>query len=95
MNLDEAHDIVAAARKRGLGSRPQWRRWGSVLWASFIGACCSLIALLLAPSDWELPEWDMEQLSIVFGISWLLALIPALAASYTAPAVDRHGNDEK
>jgi hypothetical protein len=81
---DCADHIVATALRRGLGTRPGMRRLAAVLWSGFIGAVCFIIALSLAPDEWGFPELTYRLVAIFFGLSWLLCLIPAFAASVLA-----------
>jgi hypothetical protein len=80
----EADHIVSTARSRGLGSQPRWRRTGAVLWSAFLGACCTLAAALLAPDYWTSSTLSFENLAAIFGLAWLICVIPALSASLLA-----------
>jgi hypothetical protein len=73
--------VVSAARRRGLGERPWLRRISALLWASFLGAGLSTVALLLTPDSFPLPPETMSQTAWAFGVLWLLALVPALIAA--------------
>jgi CHASE2 domain-containing sensor protein len=84
MNPEEAHHIVSAARSRGLGSQPRWRRTGAVLWSAFLGACCTLAAALLAPDYWTTSPLGFDHLTIIFIVAWFISVIPALSASLLA-----------
>lgn len=84
MNEEEAQHIVSAARSRGLGSQPRWRRTGAVLWSAFLGACCTLAAALLAPDYWTSSPLSFEHLTAIFLVAWGLSVIPALSASLLA-----------
>jgi hypothetical protein len=93
MNTEEkdAGEIVAAARRRALGSNPVWRRTSAVLWSGFLGACCTVGAILFVPDYWSAPPITRGRITVIFMIAWLLALVPALAASLLASPSD--GND--
>ena len=88
--IDKDVHIVEAAARRGLGARPAWQRAAAVLWSSFLGATCSLLTLLLTPEEWMTPPYSEARLAAIFATAWLLAMIPAIAASYLAtPSRDR------
>jgi hypothetical protein len=94
MNTEEedAGEIVAAARRRALGSNPVWRRMSAVLWSGFLGACCTVGVILLAPDYWSTPPITRGRITAIFMIAWLLSLIPALAASLLASPPDHDDN---
>jgi hypothetical protein len=84
MSDEEAKRIVSGAASRGLGSQPRWRRASAVLWSSFLGACCTLTAALLAPDYWTLTPLSFEHLAAIFVVAWAISVIPALSASLLA-----------
>ncbi len=86
MNDDDAAQIVTAARHRALGTRPRLRRLSVLLWASFLGAALSLIALLLWPEDVPLPPQSLGDAARLFALLWALALVPATTAALLAEA---------
>lgn len=81
--------VVAAARQRALGRRPWLRRFSALLWASFLGAAISTAALLLTPDSWPLPPSTLADTGKVFGVLWLLALVPAGIAAVLATPPDQ------
>lgn len=94
MSEEEASHIVSAARGRGLGSQPRWRRAGAVLWSAFLGACCTLAAALLAPDYWTTIPLGFGQLTVIFAVAWAISVIPALSASLLAsPSTPEAGSD--
>jgi len=56
------------------------QRLGTLLWAAFIGAVCNFAVLLSLPAAWFEPGAGLGPLSLLFLLSWALALVPALAA---------------
>jgi hypothetical protein len=77
----DAETITRAAAQRGLGGRPWLRSASAVLWAGFLGATCTTVATLLTPDSWLTPPIGFDRLAAIFAISWVLALIPAIAVA--------------
>ena len=94
MTQEDAHNIVTAARKRGLGSQPRWRRTGAVLWSAFLGACCALAAVLLAPDYWSSSPFTLDRLTVIFVVAWTVSLIPAVSASLLASPPESPTDDD-
>jgi hypothetical protein len=77
----EGAEMIAAARRRGLGSRPALRCAANVGWSAFIGASLALITMLLVPEGWLDAPVEFGRLSLLFLGLWTLALVPALSAA--------------
>lgn len=77
----DAGAIVLRAASRGLGSSPRLRGVAAVLWSAFVGASVSLLVILLVPEDWLDPPVGLGRLTAVFGVLFLLALVPAISAA--------------
>lgn len=69
---------------RVLERRPELRRLAAVLWAAFLGGVCNLAVMLSLPMAWLEPGNGLGALSLLFFISWAVALVPAFAASVLA-----------
>ena len=74
-------EVVAAATRRALGSRPALRCAAIVGWSAFIGASLALIVLLLVPEGWLDAPVEFGRLSLLFLGLWTLALVPAVSAA--------------
>ena len=72
------------AARRMLGSRPRLRQLSAIAWSSFLGAACTMAALLLAPLGIMLPPNSLGEVTVIFLALWLLAMIPAGFASVLA-----------
>lgn len=81
---DNAEQILTHARQRALGRRPHLRRLSVLLWASFLGAALSTLVLVLTPESWPLPPEQLGGAARVFGVLWLLSLVPATIAAVLA-----------
>ncbi|WP_293391432.1 hypothetical protein [Nevskia sp.] len=68
------------APPRALGINPLLRKFSVVIWAGFLGATVTTIVVALMPEHWLLPPVSPQDQAQVFGLIWLLSLIPALAA---------------
>jgi len=64
----------------GAGQIGLAQRLGSLLWAAFLGAVCNFAVLLALPAAWFEHDAGLGPLSLLFFLSWALALVPALAA---------------
>jgi hypothetical protein len=73
-------DEEAAPPPRALGSNPSLRKFSVVLWASFIGATVITVVVALMPEHWLLPPVSLQDQAQVFGLMWILSVIPALIA---------------
>ncbi|MEQ1438761.1 hypothetical protein AAG565_05310 [Fontimonas sp. SYSU GA230001] len=81
--LENAAEILRAARVRALGTRPGWRLLAISAWSGFIGAVALMCAWLLAlPADGE--PLDFGRLAEVFVVLWALACVPAVSAALLA-----------
>lgn len=81
--IEDAAEILRAARQRALGSRPAWRLLAITAWSAFLGAVALMAAYLLAiPDDGE--SFGLDRLAEVFVVLWALAAIPAFAAALLA-----------
>ncbi len=95
-SVEEAAAIVATALRRGLGERPRLRRTSAVAWSAFLGACAMMAAGMLLPEDWLTTPVGFERLAFAFLVSWLLSLIPAIAAAMLAlPHTEKPASDQK
>lgn len=79
-NLLPPADDEAAPATRALGLNPALRKFSVVLWAGFIGAVVTTVVVALMPEHWLLPPVSLRDQAQVFGLIWLLSLIPALVA---------------
>lgn len=74
-------EVVSAATRRALGSRPALRCAANVGWSAFIGASLALIVMLLVPEGWLDAPVEFGRLSLLFLGLWTLAVVPALSAA--------------
>lgn len=74
-------EVVAAATRRALGSRPALRCAANVGWSAFIGASLALVVMLLVPEGWLDAPVEFGRLSLLFLGLWTLAVVPALSAA--------------
>lgn len=75
-----AQEIVEAASRRALGSRPRLRVAAAIGWSAFIGATSALPFWLLVEHGGETPL-GMDRLALLFAIAYGLALVPAIATA--------------
>lgn len=81
--IEDAAEILRAARTRALGSRPAWRLLAITAWSAFLGAVVLLSAYLLAlPAEGE--PLELGRLAEVFVLLWALAAVPAFSAALLA-----------
>lgn len=73
-------DDEAAPPPRALGLHPALRKFSVVVWSGFLGAAVTTVVVALMPEHWLLPPVSLQDQAQVFGLIWLLSLIPALVA---------------
>ncbi|MDP3294003.1 MAG: hypothetical protein Q8M37_04585 [Nevskia sp.] len=80
VNLLPPADDPGTPTLRALGRNPALRKFSVVLWAGFLGATVTTVVVALMPEHWLLPPVSLHDQAQVFGLIWLLSLIPALVA---------------
>lgn len=77
---DDHHPTEAPPPPRALATRPGLRKFTVLLWAGFLGATVMTLSLALMPEHWLVAPVALDDQARVFGLLWLLSLIPALFA---------------
>ena len=91
---DDRHEIEPPPPPRALATRPGLRKFTVLLWAGFLGATVLTLALALMPEHWLVAPVTLDDQASLFGLLWLLSVIPALFAGvlfhhHDDPAAER------
>ena len=68
---------IGNAIGRALAVRPTVRLISVLMWSSFLGAVCTMAALVMMPEGWPLPPETMADDGLLFLVAWVLSMIPS------------------
>lgn len=88
---EDLHETERPPPPRALAKRPGLRKLTVLLWAGFLGATALTLTLALMPEHWLVAPVALDDQARVFGLLWLLSLIPALFAG----VLYHHGDDSR